>query len=277
MVTFSASLGVNMAALTELSGLFSGTLTPANVVYGASDMSYVVVVTSPVMHVDFSGSFQYDGGNLSGGTMNGITVAQDGTPAYSISDFSASVQTLLNDASASKVMSFFYGLFTGHDSINGSPGDDQLWALGRSDTITAGAGNDTLYSGAGAAHLIGGSGHDHFVFNNRLSNATVDTILNFQDGRDHIYLWEYVAKGFAMASHLSMNHLFFWTAEHSGGLYKSSIHLGREAGNNNQHIIYDRAHGDLYYHPGGAPNHLLLFAKLPDHPLLTYQDFSIIA
>lgn len=311
MTVFSASLPVDMSSLTELSALFSGTLMPGNVVYGPTDITYDVVVIPRVMHVDFSGSFKYDGGhNLIDGTMHAITVAQAGTPAYSITGFSASVQTLLADANASQVMSFFYGLFAGADKITGSSGDDLLLGFGGNDRIIGGAGNDriiggagndTLYGGPGNDTLTGGPGNDHFVFNTKFGETNVDLITDFRGGTqrhpiDHIDLWAYVAdaSGFGMASHTANNHLFFWSHEHRGLLAQSAFHVGAHATNKNQHIIYDQAHGTLYFDPTGghvdAHGHFVsgqefLFAKLsashdkhhPGPPDLHYYDFSIIA
>jgi Ca2+-binding RTX toxin-like protein len=265
MTIFSANLGVDMSSLLELSALFSGTLTPGNVVYGPTDITYDVVVIPKVMHVDFLGAFQYSGGNLIGGTMNCIIVAQNGTPAYSITGFSAPVQTLLNDAASSHVMDFFYGLFAGPDKITASSGNNLLLGFGGNDMIIAGTGNDTLNGGPGNDTLVGGSGNDHFVFNTKPGTNNVDTITNFHHG-DHIDL-----KG----------HLFHWSHEHYGKLGALGFYEdGPRAINNHQHIIYNEASGALYYNPtGGHSGHEYLFAKLAVvghlHPELSAYDFII--
>jgi Ca2+-binding RTX toxin-like protein len=279
MTTFSASLPVNMSSLLELSGLFSGTLTPANVVYGPAVISYDVIVTSPVMHVTFLGAFQYSGGNLIGGTMNCIIVAENGAPAYSITGFTASVQTLLQDATASHVMDFFYGLFAGPDKITASSGNNLLLGFGGNDMIVAGTGNDTLNGGPGNDTLVGGPGNDHFVFDTAPGMDNVDTITNFHHG-DQIDL---------------SAHLFHWNREHHGHLVTSAFYeCDRpkavedvpKAINRSQHIIYNDASGALYYNPTGGhmsanghfvSGHEYLFAVVVGHPELSAHDFTIIA
>jgi Ca2+-binding RTX toxin-like protein len=307
MTVFSASLPVDMSSLQELSALFSGTLMPGNVVYGPTDITYDVVVIPRVMHVDFSGSFLYDGGhNLIDGTMHAITVAQAGTPAYSIHGFSASVQTLLADAAAPdsnvKVMSFFYNLFSGGDVITGSSGTDFLWGLGGNDTIRGGDGNNFIHGGPGNDVLIGGLGQDEFFFDNKLNkNTNVDTIKHFTPSKfnshnvlvsagDHICLAEHVANGFATHS---TTHLFYW-GENTGKFHSSAFVHGPNthehplrAHNSSQHILYNETNGRLYYDPDGSGHfdrggHFvnlapIEFAVLSGHPHLTYHDFTIIA
>ena len=79
---------------------------------------------------------------------------------------------------------------TGEDSLSGGAGNDRLFGDGDNDTLIGGAGKDELTGGG-----FNGSGDlsvDTFVFtavtDSGVTNATRDTILDFEDGVDKIDL-----------------------------------------------------------------------------------------
>lgn len=80
----------------------------------------------------------------------------------------------------------------GNDDIGGDTGDDYLFGGAGDDRIGGGFGIDEIQGGAGADILGGGAGEDAFIFA-ALTDSTVaiagrDTIMDFQDGLDQIWL-----------------------------------------------------------------------------------------
>jgi len=63
---------------------------------------------------------------------------------------------------------------TGANWLNGGGGNDSIWG---------GGGDDRLIGGAGADRLTGGAGTDRFLF---ASTSGADTVVDFQDGIDHL-------------------------------------------------------------------------------------------
>ncbi|MFD1881982.1 calcium-binding protein [Paracoccus pacificus] len=76
----------------------------------------------------------------------------------------------------------------GNDTLIGGAGNDSLYDVeGGFDSLSGGDGNDTLQGGAGRDTLSGGAGADQFVF---YRNAGTDRITDFEDGIDHIRLYD---------------------------------------------------------------------------------------
>ncbi len=70
----------------------------------------------------------------------------------------------------------------GANRLDGGAGNDILRGGGGADVLIGGVGNDTLFGGAGDDSLFGGLGNDIFGFDGR--GFGLDTIMDFQDGRD---------------------------------------------------------------------------------------------
>ncbi|WP_306133471.1 calcium-binding protein [Roseivivax marinus] len=75
----------------------------------------------------------------------------------------------------------------GNDTIDGGLGDDFVAGGGRDDVLMGGSGDDTLNGGVGNDTLTGGDGDDVFVFRS-LHDGEADTITDFEDGSDVLYL-----------------------------------------------------------------------------------------
>ncbi|MEG4636813.1 putative Ig domain-containing protein, partial [Microcoleus sp. Aus8_D4] len=73
----------------------------------------------------------------------------------------------------------------GEDILFGDRGSDSLIGGDGNDTLYGGKGNDTLIGGLGNNSLIGGAGSDYFVLS---ANSAIDTIVDFEDGKDLIFL-----------------------------------------------------------------------------------------
>lgn len=74
---------------------------------------------------------------------------------------------------------------TGKDDLNGGGGKDTLRGGAGNDTLEGGGGRDVIRGDRGKDSLSGGGGRDTFVVR---SKDGLDTITDFQDGRDRIQL-----------------------------------------------------------------------------------------
>ncbi|WP_417598106.1 hypothetical protein [Pararhodobacter oceanensis] len=96
-----------------------------------------------------------------------------------------------NDAGISQFtmdLSNLGGLEMGTDAaeiLNGSSGDDIVFAVGQGDRLRAGAGDDVLVAGDGQTQMTGGAGSDTFVF--REGSGTSD-VLDFERAFDRLDL-----------------------------------------------------------------------------------------
>ena len=73
----------------------------------------------------------------------------------------------------------------GEDILFGDRGSDSLIGGDGNDTLYGGKGNDTLIGGLGNDCLIGGAGSDYFALS---ANSAIDTIVDFEDGKDVLFL-----------------------------------------------------------------------------------------
>ncbi len=73
----------------------------------------------------------------------------------------------------------------GDDTLRGGKGNDTLQGGGGDDTFYGGVGNDTFKIWGGTNTLTGGEGEDRFYFM-QASDASVNTITDFEDGVDVI-------------------------------------------------------------------------------------------
>jgi len=120
-------------------------------------------------------------GNLIGGTLTSMNNLLDGVLQIEITGLSHSMVTFNNYLLANDVQGALGYLFSGNDSLIGSPGDDVANAysgndyvsgnegndVGRggdgNDTLVGGMGNDTVVGGTGTDSLVGGVGDDTYV------------------------------------------------------------------------------------------------------------------
>lgn len=124
----------------------------------------------------------------------------------------------------------------GNDTLTGNASANRLTGGNGNDTLLGNAGNDTLYGSAGNDVLTGGSGNDRFMFNAALSaTANKDKLTDFSAADDSIWLAHAVFAKLAAGPIQAAN---FWT--------------GLTAHDGNDFIVYDKAHGVLYYDSNGA-------------------------
>ena len=145
----------------------------------------------------------------------------------------------------------------GNDSLEGGRGSDRLLGSNGSDALIGGSGNDYLDGGSGRNRLVGGGGSDRFVvaFNS-------DLIVGFESNQDTILL--------SLADIDS-------SLSPGSRVPPSRFHLGSEASNRLQRIIYDPNEGILSYDRDGSGNTPSRpMARLSGSPEISVTDLLII-
>jgi len=147
------------------------------------------------------------------------------------------------------------------NTIYGNAKNNTLIGLAGNDTLNGLAGNDTIIGGVGVDFLTGGAGNDFFVFNAPLSRANVDSISDFNHIADTFRLENAVMK----------------TIGGVGVLKASFFFAGVSAHDKDDHIVYNRTSGGLFYDDDGTGAHAgVQLAYLPNKPILAYNDFQVI-
>jgi Ca2+-binding RTX toxin-like protein len=114
----------------------------------------------------------------------------------------------------------------GNDSLQGGQGDDRL---------RGGPGDDRLNGGLGADTLTGSFGFDKFVFSTDLGAGNVDTVRGFNVSFDIILLDNAVFTGLS-----------------AGVLANGAFHIGANATDTSDRVIYNSNTGALYFDPDGV-------------------------
>jgi serralysin len=151
----------------------------------------------------------------------------------------------------------------GNDRIYGYSGNDVVKGSAGNDFVSAGSGNDWLFGGVGNDTLIGGAGRDTFVFDTaRHKSLNVDRIADFSHSSDTIQL----------------DNAFFQALGRAGTLKADFFHAGKAAHDANDHIIYNKANGALFYDADGIGGQAqIVFAILASHPgNVAFNDFVVI-
>lgn len=148
------------------------------------------------------------------------------------------------------------------DTLTGNMGANALSGGAGNDVLNGGAGNDALYGGLGNDTLAGGAGVDRFVFNTAL-NATTnrDAITDFSTVDDLI----------------ALDNAVFTRLGGSGSLAAGNFRVGTAAADANDFIVYDKAHGSLYYDADGSgAGAKVLFATVTAGLALGAADFILV-
>ncbi len=143
------------------------------------------------------------------------------------------------------------------DAFSGTSFRDRLFGKEGRDTIAGGTGADRIDGGAGRDRLTGDAGADHFVFAARGGGA--DRITDFTHGTDDLRLERDAFA--ALGAKVTVGEL----------------HFGTDARDGDDHLIYQRLTGQLWYDvdgKGGAAK--VLFAVLERDPVLKAADFEMI-
>jgi Ca2+-binding RTX toxin-like protein len=138
---------------------------------------------------------------------------------------------------------------------------DIIFGGNNANVLSGGLGNDTLSGGGGLDKLTGGLGNDFFVFKAPLLAANRDTITDFNHAADTFRLEN------AVMTALGGN----------GALKASYFFVGAKAHDADDHIIYNKATGALFYDSNGiAAGGAIQLATLTNKPALLANDFVVI-
>lgn len=151
----------------------------------------------------------------------------------------------------------------GKDTIRGGGGNDGLRGDEGGDSLYGGSGNDRLAGGLGADYLDGGAGADTFRFDTLATSAERDILPTFEAGIDKFQIYR--------------NAFPALQSEFSGPLAPGILKIGSAATTPDQHLVYNRASGNLYYDPDGSgPEAQIRIALMWNHPILTANDFLLV-
>lgn len=216
---------------------------------------------------------------IRGGDGTDTIIGGAGTDTADYSDKKTRIEVRLDPgtAAAVKVDGIVQDQIDQVENVIGGSAGDRLTAFAQyednvfegragNDTLDGGSGRDTLIGGAGKDKLIGGAGYDQFRFDARLGGSNVDKIVDFTHGTDKIALDHAIFKALGTA---------FEKSEFV------ALASGHSATKGSQHVLYDRAHGSLWYDADGRGGHVAVqFAQLgtaASHPeTLNWHDFAIV-
>ncbi|MFC4172118.1 calcium-binding protein [Microvirga sp. GCM10011540] len=165
----------------------------------------------------------------------------------------------------------------GSDNLIGDLGDDALFGgddndilIGGvgNDRLDGGAGNDKLYGKEGKDFLVGGSGRDIFVFDTRPNKRTnLDKVDDFNVRDDSIYLENKYFKKLGKKGSESK----------PAKLKRDFFKVGTKALDKNDHLVYNKKKGILYYDADGSGRSKAVeIAKLDKNLKMSYKDFFVI-
>jgi Ca2+-binding RTX toxin-like protein len=193
------------------------------------------------------------------GTIDTVTETKGGNPAYELSTL-FKLEDLYTAQGVSGVFPFVHNLFSGDDFITGSKEGDSLYGFAGDDTIDGGKGADVLVGGDGKDTLTGGRGSDEFIFDALVDPANADHITDFKHGKDQL------------AFDPMIFHSLVSTSDEIKGKF---FHVGKQAGDHNDYLIYNDHNGKLYYDDDGNGAHAQIkIATLDHHPTLSSHDLQ---
>jgi serralysin len=132
------------------------------------------------------------------------------------------------------------------ENAKGGSGNDKLTGNKWANALDGGTGNDVLDGGKGADRLTGGPGSDTFLFKARPGSGR-DAIADFAPGVDTIRLDQDAYKGIGG----------------KGALAASKFHIGSDAHDRSDRIIYDDEAGLLIHDRNGSdPGKAKVFAAI---------------
>jgi Ca2+-binding RTX toxin-like protein len=147
----------------------------------------------------------------------------------------------------------------GCDTMNGGAGNDVLLGGADADKLAGSDGNDSLADGLGCDTLAGGGGNDLFVFDTAPAVGNVDRVSDFQVGADK----------FVLSTQM-------FTALGGGDILASAEFVyGRQALDADDHIIYDKLRGSIYYDADGVGGVDQVLIATTNKVALTAADFLL--
>lgn len=126
---------------------------------------------------------------------------------------------------------------------SGSAGNDTIKGGSGKDKLGGGAGDDILWGQGGNDTLTGGAGRDVFVFNTNPGKGNIDKIADFSVKGQIDSLW---------FDHTVFKTLGKGSVLKPGKLNKAFFTTGDKALDGNDHLIYNKSTGALFYDPDGT-------------------------
>lgn len=156
----------------------------------------------------------------------------------------------------------------GNDTLLGKSANDILYGFGGKDRLYGNTGNDKLFGGLENDTLDGGAGQDIFVFDAKLAKTNA---LNKKQNLDKIA--DFVAEDDTI--HLAKS--VFSKIMKKGVLKKGQFFIGRAAHDLDDHLIYNKKTGALFYDAdGNGAKEAIQFAILQKNLKLTNLDFFVV-
>ncbi|WP_421724388.1 hypothetical protein [Bauldia sp.] len=141
--------------------------------------------------------------------------------------------------------------------ILGRGGNDYMVGGSGKQTLKGGGGDDAVHGGKGKDIAIGGKGKDTFVFDDEAFKT--DKIKDFSHKDDTIYLADIA-----------------FDVLPGGALKKKFFNVGKKAEDDNDHIVYFKKNGGVFYDPDGEGGiDQVKFASVKDGTKLKANDFFV--
>jgi trimeric autotransporter adhesin len=172
-----------------------------------------------------------------------------------------------------------------NDTLDGGDGNDTLSGGNGFDTLTGGVGNDTLNGGTGNDTLNGGTGNDIFLFNGGAAITGAVTVASLL-GKDTISDFSLSTPVLAQDKIVLSKGTFAQITTAIGGLTTADFAtVANDAAIltsiSSAAILYSTGTGNLFYNQNGATAGVGanggVFATVTGNPLLTFNDFSVVA
>lgn len=148
------------------------------------------------------------------------------------------------------------------ENLKGSKFGDTLYGDAAANKVMGGAGDDRIGGRDGRDTIETGSGRDAIVFNSALNaKKNVDTVTDFSHRFDTFELDDAFFKGLKV-----------------GMLGADAFHIGIEAANGEDRIIYDGKNGNVYFDRDGSADKYgaVKFAVVRGGTTLDHTDFLVI-
>lgn len=153
------------------------------------------------------------------------------------------------------------------EKVTGTAGSERIFGGKGNDKINAESGNDWLGGGIGNDALTGGRGKDAFVFDTKPNKKTnLDKVTDFNVKDDSFHLDNAIFRKLGKGSE-----------DNPGKLKAAFFTIGTKAVDANDHIVYDKSKGVLYYDEDGSGSKAAVaFASLRKNLKMTAKDFFVI-
>ena len=207
----------------------------------------LVGATGTITLLHFDGKYALTGSDVTTKASDGTTTTYH-NDAHSVFKGADVVRTAATGVSTDTVYDAHWNVA---DTIfSGTDGNDVIHGTTAKNEFHGGLGSDTLYAG---------TGKNAFYFDT-VAGGDVDNLIGFSSGRDSLYLDHSIFKGIASGNILD----------------NAEFTLGAIAKDSNDHILYDKATGNIYYDADGVGGAAaILFAHVAPNTPLAASDFHI--